>query len=168
MDAKLARKGSVQPALLNSLLNSDYFRLRPPKSAGREQFGETYVRGMLSLGRKYRAHPEDLIRTATILTPLSIIDAWHHFITPRAKVRQLIVAGGGAHNPLIMAQLAAGLRGVEVTTSAALGVPEDGKEAFAFAILAYETFHRRPANLPAATGARIPAILGKVCYAPPR
>jgi len=167
-DAKLARRGSVLPTLLNSLLNSDYFRLRPPKSAGREQFGEKYVQHMRSLGRKHRASPEDLIRTATILTPLSIIDAWHHFISPRAKVRQLIVAGGGAHNPLIMAQLAAGLRGVEVTTSAALGVPEDGKEAFAFAILAYETFHRRPANLPAATGARIPAILGKVCYAPPR
>jgi anhydro-N-acetylmuramic acid kinase len=96
------------------------------------------------------------------------VDAWHRFISPRAKIKQLVVAGGGAHNPLIIAQLTAALQGVEVKTSADLGVPEDGKEAFAFAILAYETFHKRSANLPSATGANRKAILGKVCYAPPR
>jgi anhydro-N-acetylmuramic acid kinase len=167
-DARLARKGRVLPALLNSLLADPYFRRPPPKSAGREQFGEAYARHLISLGERRRSRPADLVRTATMLTPLSIIDAWHRFIAPRARVKQLIVAGGGAHNPLIMAQLAAALRGVEVITSGALGVPEDAKEAFAFAILAYETFHGRPANLPAATGAKRPAILGKVCYAPPR
>jgi anhydro-N-acetylmuramic acid kinase len=167
-DARLARKGRVLPALLNSLLADPYFLRPPPKSAGREQFGEVYARRLISLGARRRSRPADLVRTATMLTPLSIIDAWHRFIAPRARVKQLIVAGGGAHNPLIMAQLAAALRGVEVITSGALGVPEDAKEAFAFAILAYETFHGRPANLPAATGAKRPAILGKVCYAPPR
>jgi anhydro-N-acetylmuramic acid kinase len=123
---------------------------------------------LITLGRKHKARQEDLIRTATILTPLSILDAWHRFIAPRAKVNQLIVAGGGTHNPLMMAQLAAGLRELEVTSSASLGVSEDGKEAFAFAILAYETFHGRPSNLLAATGAHRHAILGKVCYAPSR
>lgn len=168
IDAKLARKGRVVPRILNSLLDDKYFRQRPPKSAGREQFGEAYVQHLITLGRKHKARKEDLIRTATILTPLSILDAWHRFIAPRVKINQLIVAGGGSHNPLMMAQLAAGLRDVEVTSSASLGVSEDGKEAFAFAILAYETFHGRPSNLPAATGARRPAILGKVCYAPSR
>ena len=80
----------------------------------------------------------------------------------------MIVAGGGAHNPLMMAQLAAALGGVEVTPSATLGIPVDAKEAFAFAILAYEAIHRRANNIPSATGARRSAILGKVCYAPPR
>lgn len=167
-NANLARQGKVLPELLNSLLADPYFRQRPPKSAGREQFGDAYADRIISFGRKHRAKPADLVRTATILTPLTIVDAWHRFIAPRADVKQLIVAGGGAHNPLMLAQLAAALRVVAVTTSAALGVLEDGKEAYAFAILAYETFHGRPVNLPSATGARRPAILGKVCYAPPR
>jgi anhydro-N-acetylmuramic acid kinase len=78
----------------------------------------------------------------------------------------MIVSGGGAHNPLLMAQLAAALGGIRVIGSAELGVPEDAKEAFAFALLAWETLHRRPSNVPGATGARFPAILGKICYAP--
>jgi anhydro-N-acetylmuramic acid kinase len=167
-NAEFAITGQVWPELLDSLLKDHYFRLRPPKSAGREQFGEAYAEKLIAWAQKNRARPADIVRTATSFTALTIIDAWHRYIVPRAKIKQLIVAGGGAHNPLIMAQLAAALNGVEVTTSAALGVPEDGKEAFAFAILAYETFHGRPANLPSATGAKRRAILGKVCYAPPR
>jgi anhydro-N-acetylmuramic acid kinase len=167
-NAEFAATGTVWPELLDALLTDHYFRLRPPKSAGREQFGEAYVKKLLAWAQKHRASPADLVHTATAFTALTIIDAWHRYITPRAKINQLIVAGGGAHNPLIMARLAAALHGVQVTTSAALGVPEDGKEAFAFAILAYETFHGRAANLPPATGANRRAILGKVCYAPPR
>jgi anhydro-N-acetylmuramic acid kinase len=167
-NAEFAVTGTVWPELLDKLLTDHYFRLRPPKSAGREQFGDTYANKLIEWAEKHRARPADLVRTATAFTALTIVDAWHRFIAPRAKINQLIVAGGGAHNPLIMVQLAAALESVEVTTSAALGVPEDGKEAFAFAILAYETFHGRPANLPSATGANRRAILGKVCYAPPR
>jgi len=87
-----------------------------------------------------------------------------------AGVRDIIIAvptPDGARNPLILAQLSAALPGIEVLPSSRLGVPEDAKEAFAFALLAYETFHQRPANLPSATGARGPAILGKISYAPP-
>jgi anhydro-N-acetylmuramic acid kinase len=167
-NAEFAITGQVWLELLDLLLKDDYFRIRPPKSCGREQFGEAYTQKLIEWGVKHRARPADIVRTATSFTALTIIDAWHRYIDPRAKIKQLIVAGGGAHNPLIMAQLAAALEGVEVTTSAALGVPEDGKEAFAFAILAYETFHGRAANLPSATGAKRRAILGKVCYAPPR
>jgi len=89
-------------------------------------------------------------------------------VLPKTKIHQLIVSGGGAHNPLILAQLAAALPQIEIVRSLQLGVPEDAKEAFTFAILAYETFHGRPSNLPSATGARRPAILGKISYAPPR
>jgi anhydro-N-acetylmuramic acid kinase len=166
-NAKIAASGRTIPALLDIILREDpYFAQRPPKSAGREQYGESYAQRFIAWGEKHHERPQDLIRTATALTSLSIIDAWHRFIAPRAKISQLIVAGGGAHNPLVMAQLSAALAGVEVMPSSSLGVPEDAKEAFAFAILAYETFHRRAANLPAATGARRPAILGKISYAP--
>jgi anhydro-N-acetylmuramic acid kinase len=167
-DARMARRGGLLPALLDRLLADPYFRLPPPKTAGREQYGAAYVERILDWGRRNRARPEDLVRTATLLTALSIVDAFHRWVLPRARVQQIIVSGGGAHNPLMMAQLAAALPQIELLASDTLGVPGDAKEAFAFALLANETIHRRPSSLPGATGAARPAILGKVCYAPPR
>jgi anhydro-N-acetylmuramic acid kinase len=167
-DARLARSGRSLPALLDEMMRDPYLKLAPPKSTGREYYGRACVQKLLALGRRHRAKPADLIRAATIFTALSVVDALHRFVLPRTKIQQLIVSGGGAHNPLILAQLAAALPGIEVLPSSHLGIPEDAKEAFAFALLAYETFHGRPANLPSATGARGPAILGKICHAPPR
>ena len=167
-NARLAQQGRAIPALLNELMRDPYLKLAPPKSTGREYYGRTYLDRFLRLGRRHKAKPNDLVRAATIFTALSIVDALNRFVLPKTKIRQLIVSGGGAHNPLILAQLAAALPQVEIVRSPQLGVPEDAKEAFAFAILAYETFHGRPSNLPSATGARGPAILGKISYAPPR
>ena len=167
-DARLALAGRSTPALLDEMMRDPYLRLPPPKSTGREYYGHAYVRKLLAAARRRRARPADLIRAATIFTALSVVDALNRFVQSKTKVHQLIVSGGGAHNPLILAQLAAALPDIEVLPSSRLGVPEDAKEAFAFALLAYEAFHRRPANLPSATGARGPAILGKICYAPPR
>jgi anhydro-N-acetylmuramic acid kinase len=167
-NARLACQGRSLPALLDDLLRDPYLKLAPPKSTGREYYGNAYLKKLLALGRRYRAKPNDLIRAATIFTALSVVDALNRFVLPKTKIHQLIVSGGGAHNPLILAQLSAALPGIEVLPSGRLGIPEDAKEAFAFALLAYETFHQRPANLPSATGARGPAILGKISYAPPR
>jgi anhydro-N-acetylmuramic acid kinase len=166
-DARLARRGRLVLELLDALLDDPYFRRPPPKTAGREQYGGTYARRLIAWGRRHKARPADLIRTATVLTALSIVDAFHRWILPRCRVQELIVSGGGAHNPLVMAQLAAALPGISIIPSSRFGVPEDAKEAFAFAILAYETYHGRPANLPGATGASHPAILGKIVHAPP-
>jgi anhydro-N-acetylmuramic acid kinase len=167
-NARLASQGRSLPALLDELLRDPYLKLPPPKSTGREYYGHAYLKKLLALGRRYRAKPNDLIRAATISTALSVVDALNRFVTPKTKIHQLIISGGGAHNPLILAQLSAALPGVEVLPSSRLGIPEGAKEAFAFALLAYETFHQRPTNLPSATGARGPAILGKISYAPPR
>ena len=167
-NARLASQGRSLPALLDDLLRDPYLKLAPPKSTGREYYGRAYLQTLLALGRRHRARPNDLIRAATIFTALSIVDALNRFVLPKTKIDQLIVSGGGAHNPLILAQISAALPGIEVLPSSRLGVPEDAKEAFAFALLAYETFHQRPANLSSATGARGPAILGKISYAPPR
>ena len=167
-NAQLAAQGRSNPALLDELMRDPYLKLAPPKSTGREYYGHAYVKKILTLGLRYRATPNDLIRAATIFTTLSIVEALNRFVLRKTKINQLIVSGGGAHNPLILAQLSAALPGIEVVPSSRLGVPEDAKEAFAFALLAYETFHQRPANLPSATGARGPAILGKISYAPPR
>jgi anhydro-N-acetylmuramic acid kinase len=167
-NAQLASQGRSIPALLNELLRDPYLRLAPPKSTGREYYGQAYMKELFALGRRHRAKPNDLIRAATIFTALSVVDALNRFVLSKTKIHQLIVSGGGAHNPLILGQLAAALPNIEVLPSSRLGIPEDAKEAFAFALLAYETFHQRSANLPSATGARGPAILGKISYAPPR
>jgi anhydro-N-acetylmuramic acid kinase len=189
-NAQLATQGRLIPQLLQTFLNDPYLRRKPPKSTGREYFGGNYTKKILVLGRRHHAKPNDLIRTATISTALSVVDALHRFVLPKTNMHQLIVSGGGAKNPLLMAQLTALLNSpagaqhaaphlgkasrplhsprIKVLPSDQLGVPTDAKEALAFAILAYETFHHRPSNLPSATGARGPAILGKICYAPPR
>jgi anhydro-N-acetylmuramic acid kinase len=164
-NAKMAARGTLLPGLLHTLLADKYFSQRPPKTTGREQYGEAYLRRLLAHGEARRAKPEDLIRTATILTALSIVDAFHRFISPKTKIGELVVSGGGARNPLLMAQIAAGLAGITVRDAGDLGVPADAKEAFAFAVLARETLRKRPANVPGATGAKRAVILGKVCYA---
>jgi anhydro-N-acetylmuramic acid kinase len=186
-NAQLATQGKLIPQLLQTLLNDPYLRQKPPKSTGREYFGATYTKKILAPGRRHHTKSNDLIRTATIFTALSVVDALNRFVLPKTKIRQLIVSGGGANNPLLMAQLTALLNfpvgtrhavpvspsartkpNIDVFTSDEFGVPSDAKEALAFAILAYETFHRRPSNLPSATGASGPAILGKISYAPSR
>jgi anhydro-N-acetylmuramic acid kinase len=167
-NASLAAQGRGIPELLNDLMRDPYLKLSPPKSTGREYYGAAYRKKILALGRRHRAKPNDLIRAATIFTALSIVDALHRFVLPNHKIHQLIVSGGGANNPLILAQLAAALPAIEIVPSSQLGVPEDAKEAYAFALLAYETWHQRASNIPSATGARKAAILGRISYAPPR
>jgi anhydro-N-acetylmuramic acid kinase len=167
-NAHLAQQGRSIPALIDALTRDPYLRLAPPKSTGREYYGRSYLQKLLALGRRHHAKPNDLIRAATVFTALSIVDALNRFVLPKTKIRQLIVSGGGSHNPLIMGQISAALPGIQIVPSSRLGLPEDAKEAFAFALLAYETFHQRPSNVPSATGARRPAVLGKISYAPPQ
>jgi anhydro-N-acetylmuramic acid kinase len=164
-NAEMAAKGNLLPQLLQSMLREKYFSRQPPKTSGREQYGEGYVSQLLSHEEARLAKPEDLIRTATILTALSIVDAFHRFIAQKAKIGELIVSGGGAHNPLLMAQLQSGLSGIRVREAGDLGVSGDAKEAFAFAVLACETLRKQPANVPGAMGAKKAVVLGKVCYA---
>jgi anhydro-N-acetylmuramic acid kinase len=166
-NAALARQGHLHRELLANLLRDPYFKLKPPKSTGREYFGATYVKKLFAQARRYKLNPNDLIHTATVFTAASIAEAIHRFALPSHNIHQLIVSGGGAQNPLLMTQLLALLPKVQVTPSSALNIATDAKEALAFAILAYESFHQRPSNIPSATGARRPAILGKISYAPP-
>jgi len=161
-DARLAIRGKLLPTLLSTLLKESYLRKRPPKTAGREQFGREYAQKILAWGKRHRAPTEDLIRTATVFTSLSIADALRKFVLPRMRVHELIVAGGGARNPLLMAQLAASLPEIEIVPASKFGIPAEAKEAFAFAVLAYEAYHGRANNLPSATGARHPAVMGKL------
>ena len=161
-DARMALAGRTIPELLARLLRDPYLRKKPPKSAGREQFGAEYAARLMAWGNRHHRPPADLVRTATLFTSLSIADAFRRFIMPRAKVQELIVTGGGAQNPLLMGQLAAALPGIEIIPANRFSVSAEAKEAFAFAVLAYESYHGRANNLPSATGAAHPAVLGKL------
>jgi anhydro-N-acetylmuramic acid kinase len=161
-DARIAFGGHTIPSLLERLMREPYLQKKPPKTAGREQFGGDYADALIAWGRKRRAKPADMVRTATVFTSLSIADAFQRFIFPRVRIDELIVAGGGAKNPLMMAQLGAALPRVELVPASAFGIPPEAKEAFAFAVLAYEAYHGRQNNLPSATGARHAAVMGKL------
>jgi len=161
-DARFALSGRTIPELLVRMMREPYLRKKPPKSTGRELFGAPYAQMLLAWGHHHHAGNADVVRTATVFTPLSVADAFRRFIIPRAQIHELIVAGGGARNPLIMAQLAASLPDIEVVPASRFGVPVEAKEAFGFALLAYETYHGRASNVPSATGARHAAVLGKI------
>jgi anhydro-N-acetylmuramic acid kinase len=150
---RIAARGNVNRALLDRLLADPYYRKKPPKSAGREQYGTGFVADLKLTGLPIA----DLIATATLLTAATIAMAVAPFVPD-----ELIVSGGGAHNPQILAHIAAFLPDVALATSADYGIHVDAKEAIAFAVLAYRTWRRKPGNLPSATGARHPVILGKI------
>jgi anhydro-N-acetylmuramic acid kinase len=150
---KLAAEGNVNTGLLRDLLADPYYRQKPPKSAGREQYGVEFIARLKQSG----VPMPDLITTATVLTASTIAAAVHPYAPD-----ELIASGGGVHNPQIMHHLAALLPGVAMATTKDYGIDPDAKEAIAFAVLAYETWRRRPSNLPSATGARRPVILGSI------
>ena len=164
-DGKIAAAGKVNEGVLERLLRAPFFRKGPPRTAGREEFGGEYVRQFLGLcGGVAKS---DAVATATALTARSIAGAVQHFVLPRTKnYRELIVSGGGAKNRTLMTMLRRELAPFEIELhhSDEFGVPAEAKEAVAFAVLAYETWHRRPSNVPSATGAVRPAILGKISY----
>ena len=149
----IAKRGDVHERLLEAMLSDPYFTQKPPKSTGRERFGAEFVGGLLATG----IPAEDLISTATELTARSIADAIHRY----ADGDEVIVSGGGVHNRFLMARLAALIDRCSITLSSRYGIDPDAKEAIAFAVLAYETVRGRPGNLPSATGAWRPVILGK-------
>lgn len=163
-DAKMARHGRCFNSLLQELLRDPYLEIAPPKSTGREYYGRDFVARLLEKARKYRMRPEDVVRTATVFTALTVVDALNRFVLPRLRIDEVIASGGGAKNPLIMAQMAAALNPIRVVPLSDLGIPEDAKEAYAFALLAYETLMGRTGNLPSATGARRAVVLGKICF----
>ncbi len=158
---RMARRGKVLEDRLNEALRVPFFRQAPPKSAGREQFGEEFVRRFF-LGRK-RERAEDLLRTANELTARTVAGALRSLTLPGASLGRMIVSGGGAHNRLLLGRIKELLPELEVTLSDIFGIPADAKEAIAFAILADRTLRGLPGNLPAVTGARRAVVLGSIC-----
>jgi anhydro-N-acetylmuramic acid kinase len=160
-DGQTAAGGSVISEFLDYLLDHRYFAKVPPKSTGREEFGsEVYLRDALSSRRDHSV--EDLLATVTQAVATSIVNAFERFIAPDYKISNIIVSGGGAKNPLLLRLIQAGRPEAKVFNSEQYGIPDDAREAIAFAILGNETMNGRPANVPKATGATHKVILGKI------
>ncbi len=162
-----AARGSVNPDLLAGLLRHPFLRRQPPKTTGREEFGRPFVAKLLAGARELKLPDADIIATATAFTAASIAGAYARWILPElAKAGgarlQVILGGGGAHNPTLRRMIAERIAPAEVVTQAEMGYSNEAKEALAFAVLAHETMLARPANAPTATGARHPVVLGKI------
>jgi anhydro-N-acetylmuramic acid kinase len=176
-NGRLAAKGEPMESGVRQLLRRTFFKQPPPKTAGREQFGEAFVQELLRLCRRADAH--DVIATATALTARSIGLAVRNFVLPAdaanvpagsrapSRYREFVVSGGGTRNGTLMRMIREELMPLKmrVLTTDDFGLPSESKEAVAFALLAYQTWRRLPSNIPSATGAKHPAILGKVSYA---
>ncbi|MGC2368008.1 MAG: anhydro-N-acetylmuramic acid kinase [Candidatus Sulfotelmatobacter sp.] len=165
---RIAASGKVQDKVIDKMLQSDFFRKLPPKTAGREEFGREFFREFLrACGR---CPKQDIVATATALTAKSIADAVQRYATQspirRHRFHEMILSGGGAKNSTLVSMLISELTslGLRLRFSDEFGLPSAAKEAVAFAILAHETWHRRASNVPSATGAKRPAILGKISY----
>lgn len=163
LDGRLAARGQVRADLLADLRAHPFFAEAPPKSAGREQFGAAFVDALLA-----KAPPAgeqdwcDLLATATELTAWGIHNCYLRHVAPRLPVDAVVISGGGARNPELMARLKDRFEQIPVRTSDSYGLPVDAKEAIAFAILASERLDQRPANVPSVTGARRRVLLGKI------
>jgi anhydro-N-acetylmuramic acid kinase len=164
-----AAEGAALKPVLEDALRATYFKLKPPRTAGREQFGREYVAKFLAACQRKSKNPNDAMATATALTAETIAQSYKQFVRRAMKDQYVdyIVSGGGTRNRTLMAMLAQRLEplGCELAASEQFGLPAEAKEAAAFALLAWQTWHRLPANVPAATGATRPAILGQVTYA---
>lgn len=168
-DGRIAASGRVLQPVIDSLLRKGYFRIKPPKTAGREEFGREFVHRFLRMCRPCRK--QDAVATATALTAGSIAEAVRRLIANFTGVRhsafqEMILSGGGSRNATLVAMLKDELAPLDLKLrlSDEFGLPSSAKEAVAFALLAYETWHRRAANVPSSTGAKRPAVLGKISY----
>ena len=166
---KVANGGCSVPGVVSRIMRDVYFSAPPPKSCGREQFGIDFVERLRELAPG--ASPADLVTTATELTVVSILDAYGRFCwshlgqrAPLARTTEVVAAGGGVENMALMLQLKAKLQdlGVKLFTADELGISSKAKEAVAFALLAWLSYNGLPGNVPAATGATGPRVLGKI------
>jgi len=168
-NGSIAARGAVLTQVLEWALRDRYFEQKPPRTAGREQYGREYAARFLKECRKHTKNPADAVATATALTAASIAESYGRFVRRRMAGSPVdyIVSGGGARNATLMAMLAQrlGPMGCTVLPSEKFGMPAAAKEAAAFALLAWMTLHHLPGNVPSATGAKRPAILGQISYA---
>jgi anhydro-N-acetylmuramic acid kinase len=161
-NGQVAARGVVDQTLLGELMGFSYFRTPPPKSTGRELFGDSFTRRLVARANDLGLSFEDTVATATALTAHSIADQYRRFLLPRFQIDEVVVGGGGCHNSTLMGFLRKTLDPVPVRVHEDFGINGDAREALYWGIMANETVHGRPSNMPSVTGARDYVVLGKV------
>lgn len=162
---KWAASGQVCKEMLDRLLQDPYYQLQPPKSTGREVYGKAFAQELMAQAKQQGISDADLIATVTALTASTIAQAYIQHVLPHTKVEEVIVSGGGAHNQTLLCMLQEQLpASMKVMTTQQFGMPDDAKEAVAFAILGHETLMGRPSNVPSVTGAKRAVPLGNICF----
>jgi anhydro-N-acetylmuramic acid kinase len=156
----LAARGHVDKSLLRTMLQHPFLRRRPPKSTGREEFGQSYCEWFSRKTQKRALSPEDMVATVTAFTARTIADAYRKFLPEMPD--EMILCGGGAHNRTLVRILQREMAAVKIRTTDEFGIDVDAREAVAFAILAWATIRGTANNVPSATGAVEPVVLGKV------
>ena len=160
-DGEIAASGKVQKDMLDQLMKDRYVNSIPPKSTGRERYGQTYIEDVV---RSFGAYEkEDIVTTVTEFTAKSVYENYEQFLRKRGRLDELFVSGGGAHNKHMLTSLQRYFAPAKVEIAESLGISSDAKEAICFAVLANETISGNPANIPQVTGASRQTILGKIC-----
>jgi anhydro-N-acetylmuramic acid kinase len=155
-----AARGTVNRAMLSKMLKHSYFKRRPPKTTGREEFGLSYSRDIYDRAVAGHVCSEDIVATATAFTAVTIADAYRRFLPKMPE--QVILCGGGAKNKTLIKMLQQQLEKTKILTTGDFGIDADAKEAVSFAILAWAAVKGVPGNVPAVTGGQRPVILGKI------
>ncbi|KEK23537.1 anhydro-N-acetylmuramic acid kinase AnmK [Bacillus gaemokensis] len=164
-NGELARQGEVVNEMLSYCMNHPFFITVPPKSTGREQFGKEFTDELLKRFKEHRK--EDIVTTVTMFTAASIVHHYREFIFPHYHIDEVILGGGGSYNMALVEMIKEGLKeDCKVCIQEDLGYSSEAKEAIAFAVLANETYHRNPNNVPSATGARESVVLGNITFPP--
>ena len=159
-DGRMAMRGRVNEEWLDTLLQHPYYRRGYPKTTGRETFGTEAALELIAQAEARGLTHYEIIATLTALTAANIADAYARFAP--APITEVILGGGGRHNPVMVGLIRELLAPACVMSHDDIGMDGDFKEALVFAVLAYESWHNRPATLPALTGARAPAVLGQI------
>jgi len=158
----IASRGRAAEDVVRDFLSEPYFSRRPPKSAGREEFGAGYLSRFLSRTDGFSV--EDRLRTAAALTSVAVVKGIE--MSGKGRPHEIYVSGGGARNEILLEEIRTRMHGTTVAISDALGVPVQAKEAMAFAFLAFEMISGRPGNAPTATGAKHEVLLGSITPPP--
>ncbi len=161
----VAVRGMVALELFEWMRKHPYLKRKPPKSTGREEFGDTFIEDLMKRAQQY-AH-EDIIATASLFTAYAVYDSFRRFVGRTMCFDELILSGGGAKNSFFVDALRVYFKSCTVRLSNEFGVPSDAKEAMCFAILANETVAGNPTNLPRVTGAKRKVVLGTTCRCTP-
>ncbi len=161
-NGEMAFSGKVQEKLLKQLMKHPYISMPPPKTTGRETFGEHYTKKLVNKWLKNGYTPEDIIATLTEFTVQSIMENYKRFIFPVHEVSEVILGGGGAYNKYITKRLKEELKNIKISLHEDYGIKSKLKEALAIAFLANETINGNPNNIPNVTGATKPVVMGKI------